>query len=152
MPGAIPGWSAPGIPGPDPRGWTDFAQKFAKSYGQAPPRIASLAYDAVSMAIVLAGGAEGQRYTQAAITRPSGFTGIDGAYRLLADGTADRSLAILEVQRFGAAIVEAAPSAPSSPPAARFGRWFQNLQFHELPATCWNLRAAKTPRARRRPR
>src|SRR5262249_48441407 len=29
-------------PGPDPRGWNDFAQKYATSYGQAPPRIASL--------------------------------------------------------------------------------------------------------------
>ncbi len=104
-------------PGPDPRGWTDFSQKFAKSYGHSPPRIASLAYDAVSLAIALAGGPEGQRYTQANITRAGGFTGIDGGYRLLADGTADRSLAILEVQKFGAAIVEAAPSAPK--PARR---------------------------------
>ena len=47
-------------PGPDPRGWEDFAQKFAKSYGQAPPRIASLAYDAVSLAILLSSpGGEG---------------------------------------------------------------------------------------------
>ena len=28
-------------PGPDPRGFSDFAQKYAKSYGQAPPRIAA---------------------------------------------------------------------------------------------------------------
>ncbi len=27
-------------PGPDPRGWSDFAQKYAKTYGQGPPRIA----------------------------------------------------------------------------------------------------------------
>jgi branched-chain amino acid transport system substrate-binding protein len=113
-PGLVGAW----YPGPDPRGWTDFAQKFAKTYGQAPPRIATLAFDAVSMAIALAGSPEGQRYTQGTITRGSGFTGIDGAYRLLQDGTADRSLAILEVQRFGAATVEAAPSAPSAPPAS----------------------------------
>jgi ABC-type branched-subunit amino acid transport system substrate-binding protein len=113
-PGLVGAW----YPGPDPRGWTDFAQKFAKSYGQAPPRIASLAFDAVSMAIALSGGPEGQRYTQGTVTRGGGFTGIDGAYRLLPDGTADRSLAILEVQRFGAAIIEGAPSAPSAPPAS----------------------------------
>jgi ABC-type branched-subunit amino acid transport system substrate-binding protein len=106
------------FPGPDPRGWTDFAQKFAKSYGQAPPRIASLAFDAVSMAIALSGGSDGQRYTTATITRGGGFTGIDGAFRLLPDGTADRSLAILEVQRFGASIVEAAPAAPTEQPAS----------------------------------
>jgi branched-chain amino acid transport system substrate-binding protein len=105
-------------PGPDPRGWNDFAQKFAKSYGQSPPRIASLAYDAVSMAIALASGPESERYTQSTITRANGFSGVDGAYRLLADGTANRSLAILEVQRIGAATIEPASSAPSAPPAS----------------------------------
>ena len=94
-------------PGPDPRGWEDFAQKFAKSYGQAPPRIASLAYDAVSLAITLAAsGGEGQRYGPSALTRASGFTGVDGSYRLLADGTAERALAVLEVQRIGAGIID----------------------------------------------
>jgi ABC-type branched-subunit amino acid transport system substrate-binding protein len=117
------------FPGPDPRGWTDFAQKFAKSYGQPPPRIASLAYDAVSMATALSGGADAQRYTQAAITRAGGFVGVDGAYRLLPDGTADRSLAIREVQRFGAAIIEAAPSAPTPPPAA-VSSGFQLFNFN----------------------
>ena len=66
-------------PAPDPRGWKEFAQKFAKSYGQAPPRIASLAYDAVSLAITLSGSSnEAERYAAGALTRPSGFTGVDG--------------------------------------------------------------------------
>jgi ABC-type branched-subunit amino acid transport system substrate-binding protein len=102
-------------PGPDPRGFSDFAQKYAKSYRQAPPRIASLSYDAVTLAIALAGGPEAQRYTQAALTRPTGFTGIDGPYRLLADGTTDRSLAILEVRSIGATVIDAAPVAPPAP-------------------------------------
>ena len=50
------------------------------------------------------------------ITRPSGFTGVDGTYRLLPDGSAERSLAILEVQRFGATIVEPATGLPSTAP------------------------------------
>src|SRR5262249_40889193 len=100
-------------PGPDPRGWNDFSQKYAKSYGAAPPRIASLAHDAVSLAIALSGGAEGQRYSAAQLTRASGFTGIDGAFRLTPDGATDRALAILEVQKFGAGIVDPATSLPS---------------------------------------
>ena len=103
-------------PGPDPRGWNDFAQKYAKSYGQAPPRIASLAYDAVTLAVALSGGAEGQRYTAAQLTRASGFTGVDGSFRLLGDGSAERALAILEVQKFGAGIVDAPQALPSSVP------------------------------------
>ena len=104
-------------PAPDPRGWSDFSQKFAKSYGQAPPRIASLAHDAVSLAIALSGGADGQRYSAAQLTRPTGFTGVDGAFRLLGDGGTDRVLAILEVQKFGAGIVDAGSSlgSPGSP-------------------------------------
>ena len=105
-------------PAPDPRGWTDFSQKYAKSYGQAPPRIASLAHDAVSLAIALSGGTDGQRYGAAQLTRPSGFTGVDGGFRLLADGSTDRVLAILEVQKFGAGMVDAgsglgSPGAPT---------------------------------------
>ena len=116
-------------PGPDPRGWTDFAQRYAKSYGHSPPRIASLAYDSVNLAIALAGGPEGQRYSAATISRPGGFTGIDGGYRLLADGTADRSLAILEVQRVGATIIETAPSAPPAARPAVSGTAFSIFNF-----------------------
>jgi len=105
-------------PAPDPRGWNDFSQKFAKSYGQAPPRIATLAYDAVGVAIELARGQHGQRYTPATLTRPSGFQGVDGGFRFLPDGTTDRALAILEVQQFGASVVDAPATATSAQPPA----------------------------------
>ncbi len=101
-------------PAPDPRGWLDFSQKYAKSYGSAPPRIATVAYDAVNLAIALSGGP----YSAAQLTRASGFTGVDGAYRLKPDGGTDRALAILEVQKFSAGIVDNAPGlAPAGPPA-----------------------------------
>jgi ABC-type branched-subunit amino acid transport system substrate-binding protein len=96
-------------PAPDPQGWSEFSQKFAKAYGQAPPRIASLAYDAVSLAIALSKGSPGLRYDAANLTRSNGFTGIDGAFRLRADGRTERALAILEVQPNGAHVIEAAP-------------------------------------------
>jgi ABC-type branched-subunit amino acid transport system substrate-binding protein len=102
-------------PAPDPRGWSDFSQKFAKTYGQAPPRVAALAYDAVSVAIALSGGADGQTYSPSQLTRASGFTGVDGAFRLLPDGSTDRSLAILEVQKFGAGVVDPPSSLASGP-------------------------------------
>jgi branched-chain amino acid transport system substrate-binding protein len=104
-------------PAPDPRGWSDFSQKFAKTYGQAPPRIAGLAYDAVTLAIALSGGTESQRYAAAELTRASGFTGVDGAFRLLPDGSTDRPLAILEVQKFGAGVVDAASGLSPRPTA-----------------------------------
>jgi ABC-type branched-subunit amino acid transport system substrate-binding protein len=108
-------------PGPDPRGWSEFAQKYAKTYSQAPPRIAGLAYDAVNLAIALASNAGGQGSTAATLTRAGGFTGIDGAYRLLPDGTSDRALAILEVQRFGSSLVEPAPALAAPAATASTG-------------------------------
>jgi ABC-type branched-subunit amino acid transport system substrate-binding protein len=115
-------------PGPDPRGWGDFAQRYAKSYGQGPPRIAGLAYDAVNLAIALAG--EGG-HTPASLTRAKGFAGIDGPYRLLADGTTERALAVLEVQRFGASIVDAAPSGAAPPATAVSGTGFSIFKMFQ---------------------
>lgn len=105
-------------PGADPRGWSEFAQRFAKTYQAAPPRIAGFAFDAMSLGIALAGdSSSAQGFSAAALTRSSGFSGIDGAYRLLPDGTTDRALAILEVQKFGSTVIEPAP-ALAAPPAS----------------------------------
>ena len=102
----IGGW----FPAPDPNGWRSFAERFAKTFGNPPPRLASLAHDAVGMAIVLSQGQPGTRFTAAGLTRPSGFNGVDGPVRLLSDGTPERALAILEVQSFGANVVDPAPA------------------------------------------
>jgi ABC-type branched-subunit amino acid transport system substrate-binding protein len=108
------------FPGPDPSGWSDFVQTFAKSYGQSPPRIASLAYDGVNLAIALSAGAEAHHYSAATLTRASGFTGVDGVFRLLPDGTTERALAILEVGKFNNAVVTP-PAGLSQPPSGLSG-------------------------------
>lgn len=100
----IGGW----YPAPDPRNWQAFAEKFSRTYGMAPPRVASLAYDATTIAIGLSKGPPATRYAEASLTRPAGFTGIDGPVRLTTTGVAERKLAVLEVQSFGAATVDAA--------------------------------------------
>jgi branched-chain amino acid transport system substrate-binding protein len=107
-------------PGSDPRGWSDFAQNYAKSYGQAPPRIASLAFDAVTLAVALAGAPEGRRFGPTELTGRS-FSGVDGSFRLLADGTTERGLAILEVQQFGATIIDAPQRVGDGSPSAASG-------------------------------
>ena len=103
----VGGW----YPAPDPRGWSKFVQSYSKTYGAAPPRIASLAYDAVSLAVSLSPNAPGQRYTTAQLTRPTGFSGVDGLFRLLSDGTSERGLAILEVREGGPQVIDPAPSS-----------------------------------------
>lgn len=99
------GWFA----APDPRGWREFSERFASTYKTMPPRLASLAYDAVGVAAALAGGEKGARYTPATITRATGFSGIDGTFRFQSNGLSERALAILEMQKFGPAILEPAP-------------------------------------------
>ncbi len=103
----VGGW----YPAPDPKGWSSFTQRYAKTYGAAPPRLASLAYDAVSLAVSLSQGGPGERYSSAQLTRSSGFAGIDGLFRLLSDGTCERGLAILEVHEGGTQVIDPAPSS-----------------------------------------
>jgi len=101
----VGGW----YPGAEPHGWADFAQRFTRSFGQGPPRLASLAYDAVSIAIMLSSAEPGQRFTVAALTRPAGFTGVDGTLRFRENGVSERALAVLELQTFGGNVIDAAP-------------------------------------------
>ena len=115
-------WDYPGIgnekalvggwyPAPDPKGWSKFDTSYAKTYGNTPPRLASLAYDAVSLAVSLSQNPPGQRYTEAQLTRGSGFAGVDGLFRLLPNGTSERGLAILEVREGGPQVLQPAPNS-----------------------------------------
>jgi ABC-type branched-subunit amino acid transport system substrate-binding protein len=103
----VGGW----YPAPDPAGWSNFVRRYSKTYGAPPPRIASLGYDAVSLAVSLSQNPPGQRYTISQLTRPSGFSGVDGLFRLLSDGTSERGLAILEVREGGPRVIDPAPSS-----------------------------------------
>ena len=101
------GWFA----APDPKGWQDFTKRYAETYGGTPPRLASLSYDAVSLAISLSSNPPGQRFAASELTRSSGFQGVDGLFRLRSDGTAERGFAIMEVQKSGNQPIDPAPSA-----------------------------------------
>ena len=101
------GWFA----GPDPAAWQEFAARYTTTYGSAPVRLATLAYDAVTLALALATNPQGQRFTGQTLTRASGFAGLDGLFRLRPDGTCERGLAILEVTKFGPHVIDPAPSA-----------------------------------------
>ena len=68
---------------PPPDSWNAFAQKFQATYGKAPPRIASIAYDATTLAAALARTGD---FSIPALTQPSGFLGVDGIFRFLPDG------------------------------------------------------------------
>jgi ABC-type branched-subunit amino acid transport system substrate-binding protein len=110
--------------GPDPKAWRQFSDQFAKTFGAAPPRVASLAYDAVGLAISLASGPSGQRYTPETLGRPSGFPGVDGTLTFSGSGVPSRSLAVLEVKDFGTVVVDS-PSGSAAMPTAMTSTGFQ---------------------------
>ena len=99
------GWFA--APAPEVR--TGFVRRFRDAYGYDPERIATLAFDAVSLAASFADAPPGGRFSQERLTDPSGFLGVDGAFRFRPDGTADRGLAILEIERGRVSVVSPAP-------------------------------------------
>jgi ABC-type branched-subunit amino acid transport system substrate-binding protein len=102
---AVGGWYA----GVAPDLVARFAQRFQRSYGANPPRIASLSYDAVSLAIILGRGEPGARFTAQNITNPQGFQGVNGLFRFTRAGLAERGLSILEVTPAGPRVVAPAP-------------------------------------------
>jgi ABC-type branched-subunit amino acid transport system substrate-binding protein len=106
-PALLGGWFA----APDPKGWQDFTRRYVETYSEAPPRLASLAYDAVSLAVSLSANPPERRFAAGELTRASGFQGTDGLFRFRPDGTAERGFAILEVQKFGNQVIEPAPTA-----------------------------------------
>ena len=101
----VGGW----YPSPDPLAWRAFAERYAKTFGSTPPRIASVAYDAMGLAINLSSNPPGTRFTPGNLTRKNGFAGVDGIVRLEPSGLSQRGLAVLEVQTFGATVIDPAP-------------------------------------------
>jgi ABC-type branched-subunit amino acid transport system substrate-binding protein len=83
-----------------------FESKYSSTYGGKPPRIASLAYDAVSLAVNLA---RSGNFSAAAITNPDGFQGQNGLFRFRQNGLIQRGLSILEMTPSGPRVIAAAP-------------------------------------------
>ncbi|MDY0029985.1 MAG: penicillin-binding protein activator [Pseudobdellovibrionaceae bacterium] len=86
-----------------------FERRYREMYGEHPPRLASLAYDATALAVVLS--KTGKGYGRQALTNPNGFAGIDGIFRFRMDGLADRGLGILEISNGRAVQIQNAPAS-----------------------------------------
>ena len=89
------------IAAPDPQERTSFIAKYRQAYHQEPERIAALAYDGIAMLAVLKRHHLVKAYDFSALTQPRGFDGIDGIFRLKADGVTERKLAIAEITPAG---------------------------------------------------
>lgn len=96
-------------PPPDAR--LEFEAAYEKSFRRKPPRLATLSYDLVALAAVLAGSDEPQPFGREALMRPTGFAGVDGLFRFLPDGRSERGYAILEIGDRRRVVVDPAPQS-----------------------------------------
>ena len=94
---------------PDNSGFDAFAQRYKAKFNSDPARLATLAYDAVTLAAALARNGGPDPFNQAALTNISGFNGADGVFRFRADGTNERGLAVMEIADDAAKVISPAP-------------------------------------------
>jgi ABC-type branched-subunit amino acid transport system substrate-binding protein len=94
---------------PDNAGFNALAQRYKAKFGSEPTRLATLAYDAVTLSGALARSPPPDRFSQRALTNVSGFNGADGVFRFRANGTNERGLAVMEIDNNAAIVISPAP-------------------------------------------
>ena len=91
------------FPAPKPRDSLPSRSAIGRASARSRRRIATLSYDALSLAAALVRTQGSQRFSESVLTNPSGFAGADGLFRFRPDGTNDRGLAVLEMRNGAAA-------------------------------------------------
>ena len=107
LPGVQGGWFAL----PDPVMAQRFRTRFEDAYGAAPHPIGGLAYDGIAAIGALVGAGKSDALTGAALTQGAGFQGVGGIFRLRADGTNERGLAVATIQDKQVVIIDPAPTS-----------------------------------------
>ena len=105
LPALQGGWFA----APDNRGFEAFAERYRARFNTDPIRLATLSYDAVTLAAALARMQGAQGFSEAMLTNPAGFAGADGVFRFNPDGTNSRSLTVQEIRGGAAVAISGAP-------------------------------------------
>jgi branched-chain amino acid transport system substrate-binding protein len=88
------------FPSSPPEPYQIFEKRFVATYGYKPVRLASLAYDAITLVATLTMANPGAAITPEGLTSPGGFISpANGLFRLNPDGTSERKLAVMEVSQ-----------------------------------------------------
>ncbi len=112
---ASPLLSGAWYPGPQKGGYESFAQRFQARTSVAPPRTASLVYDAVLLANGLVGARGPAAFQRGSLEAADGFLGVDGIFRLTGAGLSERGLAVYEIGNGTATVVSPAPGRFGAP-------------------------------------
>lgn len=105
LPGVQGGWFAL----PDPARSSEFRSRFEAAYGKAPHPLAGIAFDGIAAVTALASQGRSDALTASALTQGAGFQGATGVFRLRADGTNERGLAVATVRGNEVVVIDAAP-------------------------------------------
>lgn len=97
------GWFA----GPDAELRARFEASYQDAYGESPSRLAGLGYDAASLAVLMTANAGG--IDRALIEDRNGFLGVDGLFRMRADGRVERGLALYTIRNGQFEVLDPAP-------------------------------------------
>ncbi len=107
LPGVQNGWIAL----PDPNLSATFQSRYDATYGTNPHPIAGLAYDGIAAIGALVANGQSDALTRSALTQASGFVGVNGVFRLMADGTNQRGLAVAQIQESQVVVIDPAPTS-----------------------------------------
>ena len=89
----------------------DESEESFAEYQEKPHPLAGLAFDAISAIGALAQAGNSNALTTKALTRKSGFTGVDGIFRFTSSGTNQRGLAIAQINESQVNIIDDAPQS-----------------------------------------
>lgn len=94
---------------PDPGLMQAFEGRYAAAYGSAPNPVAVVAYDGMAAigALLRQGGRDA--LSTARLTQAQGFAGASGVFRLRADGTNERALAVAQIRDQRRVVISPAP-------------------------------------------
>lgn len=95
-------------PAVDPAGFEALRPEYQARFGAVPHPLATIAYTATLLANTSTLARGTPRYDRAQLTRPSGYSGRDGLFRLSADGRSQYALVIKRIGPGGAAVVDGA--------------------------------------------
>lgn len=107
LPGVQGGWFAR----PDAALTQQFQTRYAQAYGGLPHALGGLAYDGIAAIGALVKSGRSTALTTSALTQGAGFQGVNGIFRLRANGTNERGLAVVTIRDKQVVTIDPAPTS-----------------------------------------
>ena len=119
--------------------WPAFRTRFDETFGYKPRELAAAAFDAITVVTTARKDADAEPLDAAFITREQGFTGVNGPFRFLADGSNEKRLYIVELRASGREYLATWSPADDALPTNALGedaeQKIQPVPVAPLPAT-----------------